>query len=227
MKLKQLDAGAGQVYGVNDADDIFRLNGDNWEQVPGKLIHVSVGPAGVWGANRQNSIYKIQDGVWVNVEGSLKQVDAGGNIFIGGVTGSDKVYCKNQDSTLSRRANLPFTEIEGTLKYYSCGLYGCWGVNKYNAVFFRRNVTPTNCQGSEWQGVEYSMTMVEAGTDGSVYGIAFHGMVFKRQGISSSNPLGTEWSLLDTFDYFKHVSYDNGVLWLIHPEGNVYKCYGS
>ncbi|XP_063292051.1 fish-egg lectin-like [Pelobates fuscus] len=223
-KLKQIDAGAGQIYGVNDADDIFRLNGNTWVQVPGKLIHVSVGPSGVWGANRQNGIFKIQDGTWVQVAGALKQVDAGGNVFLGGVNNADNIYCLSQDLTLSKGTSLPFIQLDGRLKYYSCGRYSCWGVNSNNDIFYRLNVSPNDCKGSEWRQVDGNMIMVEVATDGSVYGINTIGNVYKRNGVSFSNPGGTEWSLLNVYGPFKHVSYDSGLLWLLNSEGNIFKC---
>ncbi|CAH2318817.1 fish-egg lectin-like [Pelobates cultripes] len=212
-KLKQLDAGAGQVYGVNDADDIFHLNGNSWEQVPGKLIHV-----------RQNNIFKIQDGVWVNVEGSLKQEDAGGNIYQAGVSGAENIYCQNQDSTVSRKTNLSFNEIEGTVKYYSCDRHGCWGVNKYNSIFYRLDESPTDRKGRTWREVEGRMVMEEVGSDGSVYGVDPVGYVYKREGISFLNNVGTEWSVMNERGPFKYVSYDNGLLWLLNTEGQIFKC---
>ncbi|XP_063292047.1 fish-egg lectin-like isoform X1 [Pelobates fuscus] len=223
-KLKQVDAGAGQVYGVNDADDIFRLVGKNWEHVSGKLIHVSVGPGGIWGTNRQNNIFKFQDGGWVQVAGSLKQVDAGGDKYLGGVNSGDNIFCLDQDSTLSTDTTLPFIPIEGRLMYYSCGLHGCWGVNSNNAIFYRLNVSPDECRGSEWKMVEGNMIMVEVGTDGSVYGINTIGSVYKRQGISVLNPIGTAWSLVNVCGPFKHVSYDEGMLWLLNTNGDIFKC---
>ncbi|XP_063291550.1 fish-egg lectin-like [Pelobates fuscus] len=223
-KLRQLDAGAGQVYGVNDNDDIFRFSVNNWVQVPGKLIHVSVGPAGIWGANRQFNIYKFQNGDWVQVSGLLKQMDAGGNKYLGGVNNDGKVFCLNQDSTTSTGTSLPFVQLDGSLNYYSCGRYGCWGVNSANAIFYRQNVSPTDCKGSTWKQVEGVMVMVEVGIDGSVYGINTIGNIYKREGISSLNPIGTEWSLVDKYGPFKHLSYDEGLLWLINTQGDIFKC---
>uniref|UniRef100_A0A8C5MUX4 Uncharacterized protein n=1 Tax=Leptobrachium leishanense TaxID=445787 RepID=A0A8C5MUX4_9ANUR len=222
--LKQIDAGAGQVYGVNDNDDIFRLNGSDFVHIPGKLIHVSVGPSGLWGANRGNSIYKMQDGNWVQVAGALKQVDAGGKAHLVGVNENDNVYCLNKDTTFSRATNVPFNQLVASLKYYSCGLYGCWGVNSHNVIYYRLNVNSENCKGSGWKHVEGQLVMVEASTDGEVYGINTVGQIYKREGISDSNPIGTEWSLVDIAGPFKHLSYDGGILWLINKDGNIFKC---
>ncbi|XP_075696965.1 fish-egg lectin-like [Rhinoderma darwinii] len=223
-KLKQVDAGAGQVYGVNDEDNIYQWVDNDWKQIPGKMIHVTVGPAGVWGVNRANVIHKLQDNNWMAVSGLLKQIDAGGDKFLSGANGLDWIYCLKQDLTLSGSAVLLFTHIEGSLKYYSCGAFGCWGANSNNNIFYRYDVKPMACHGSRWQHVEGSLVMVEVGTDGSVYGMDSQGKVYKREGISAKNPIGTSWTQLDFCGSFRHVTYDDGNLWLLTQNGDIYKC---
>ncbi|KAG8433819.1 hypothetical protein GDO86_012261 [Hymenochirus boettgeri] len=222
--LTQLDAGSGQVYGVNAEGGIFHWVDEEWVQVPGGLIHVTVGPAGVWGVNAANYIYKIQDNTWVQVSGLLKQIDAGGEQFIAGVNSGDAIYCVDQAGTTSRETGLPWINIAGGLKYYSCGPIGCWGVNSANQIFYRYSVSPTECQGSQWTEVEGSLTMIEVGIDGSVYGVAADGKVFRRDGICPNTPTGTTWTQLDTCGSFKHVSYDSGYLWLITLKGQIVRC---
>ncbi|XP_072282478.1 fish-egg lectin-like [Pyxicephalus adspersus] len=223
-KLKQIDAGASEVYGVSDDENIYHWVNNNWKQVPGKLIHVSVGPAGVWGVNRANNIYKFQDNGWMSVSGLLKQVDAGGDKFLGGVNAQDNIFCLRQSCTVSRSSAVSFTPLEGALKYYSCGPIGCWGVNSANNIYFRHNVNPTACQGTQWQQIAGQLTMIEVGTDGSVYGVSSAGDVYRRDGISAKTPTGTTWIQLDFCATFKHVTYDNGYLWLISPSGDIYRC---
>ncbi|XP_018410273.1 PREDICTED: fish-egg lectin-like, partial [Nanorana parkeri] len=213
-----------EVYGVNDAEDIFSWVDNKWKQVPGKLIHVSVGPAGVWGVNRANTIFKFQDNAWLPISGALKQVDAGGDKFLGGVNAQDNIFCLRQSCTVSRSSAVSFTPLEGSLKYYSCGPVGCWGVNSGNSIYFRHNVNPTACQGNQWQHIEGSLVMIEVGTDGSVYGVNSAGNVYRREGISAKTPIGTSWTQLDFCATFKHVTYDNGYLWLINPSGGIYRC---
>ncbi|XP_073425972.1 fish-egg lectin-like [Dendrobates tinctorius] len=222
--LKQIDASTGQVYGVNFGDDIYQWENNIWKQMPGKLIHVTVGPAGVWGVNRANAIFKWQDNGWVNVAGSLKQIDAGGDKFISGANSLDWIYCLNQVDTLSKATVLPFVQLDGALKYFTCGPYGCWGVNSINDIYYRHDVQPSNCRGSRWQQIEGSLVMVEAATDGSVYGVNAQGKVYKRDGISATNPIGTSWTQLQVNGNFRHVSYDQGNLWLLSQEGAIYKC---
>ncbi|XP_053547056.1 fish-egg lectin-like [Bombina bombina] len=222
--LKQIDAGNGDVYGVNDDGNIYRWNVNNWEQVPGQLMHVTAGPAGVWGVNKANTIFKLQEGTWMAVTGLLKQVDAGGNQFLAGVNGLDMIYCLNQMYTNSKSSVTPFTYIDGSLKYYSCGPLGCWGVNSGNNIYYRYSTTLSACQGSNWKYIEGSLVMVEVGTDGSVYGVSPEGNVYTRMGIDAKNPIGTTWEQLDFCSNFKHVTYDAGTLWLLTKKGDIFKC---
>ncbi|XP_040183269.1 fish-egg lectin-like [Rana temporaria] len=223
-KLKQIDAGAGAVLGVNSNDDIYYWVDNDWNYLPGKLTHVTVGPAGIWGVNKDNAVFKIQDIDWVPVSGSLKQVDAGGYRFLVGVDSQDNIFCLGQSDTLSKSPTVSWTPLEGSLKYYSCGILGCWGVNTADDIFFRYNVIPTSCQGNKWQQIEGSLAMIEVGTDGSVYGVNSAGNVYKRDGISPRIPTGTSWTQLDLHATFKHVTYDKGYLWLITPTDDIMQC---
>uniref|UniRef100_A0A8C4TJ83 Fish-egg lectin-like n=1 Tax=Erpetoichthys calabaricus TaxID=27687 RepID=A0A8C4TJ83_ERPCA len=226
--LKQIDAGLGQVFGVNASNNVFTRYGNTWVQLPGELKHVTVGPAGVWGVNTDNNIFKMVAGQWVNVPGLLVQIDAGGDEFISGVNMFDKVFCMNSQysmaysnaQTLTQWENLP-----GGLTYYSCGPIGCWGVNSANQIFLMNNVIPTSCMGNQqWQNIQGSLAMIEVGTDGTVYGVDNTGKIFRRDGITNSTPAGTQWTLVNICGNCKHVSYDLGVLWIIKDDGSIMTC---
>ncbi|XP_073511452.1 fish-egg lectin-like [Phyllobates terribilis] len=223
--LKQIDAGAGQVYGVNDGGNIFTFVNSVWQQVPGQLIHVSVGPAGVWGVNNANIVFNLRNSQWISVTGLLQQVDAGGNVFLAGVDNQNNVFCLRQSCTTSKASLVTFTQLDGSLDYYSCGLFGCWGVNSNNDIFFRQNVSPDVCQGSQWQQVDGKLVQLEVGTDGSVFGVNDVGTAFVRDGISASNPTGTVWTVLHFSYFYKHVTYDAGFVWLLTQTGVIHRCY--
>ncbi|XP_073511450.1 fish-egg lectin-like [Phyllobates terribilis] len=224
--LKQIDAGAGQVYGVNGDGNVFLVT-SSLQQVPGQLIHVSVGPAGVWGVNNASVVFKLQNNQWKSVTGLLKQVDAGGNVFLVGVNTDNSVFCLKQSCVTSKASLVSFSPVDGKLKYYSCGSAGCWGVNGNNYIFYRQNVSPDACVGSQWQQVDGRLLMLEVSTDGFVYGVNEAGNAFRRDGISASNPIGTVWTLLDFCATFKHITYDSGVLWLLSRAGDIYRCYNQ
>ena len=73
-RLSQLEGGESEVWGVNAADNIFKMNVDHssgWKQVTGKLTNISQGGGWVWGVNSSNNVYNIYrckdpcDGNWI------------------------------------------------------------------------------------------------------------------------------------------------------------------
>uniref|UniRef100_A0A8D0GD08 Fish-egg lectin n=1 Tax=Sphenodon punctatus TaxID=8508 RepID=A0A8D0GD08_SPHPU len=226
MTFKQIDASNGQVFGVNNENNIYTLHGDSWVRLPGSLKHVTVGPAGVWGVNSNNNIYKLVSGRWQLISGTLKQIDAGGDQFVVGLDANYNGFCLSNQSTISLKneSTLPWANISPRVHYYSCGLWGCWAVYS-TYVYYRHDVTPGSCVGSRWQQVAGQLTMIEVGTEGTVYGVNSAGHVFRRDGINSSNPIGTAWTPAASFlCKGKHVSYDLGVLWVINTDGKTVKC---
>ncbi|XP_046881807.1 fish-egg lectin-like isoform X1 [Hypomesus transpacificus] len=227
--LVQIDVGVGQVMGVNKDDSIFTRYGSSWTQLPGKLKHVTVGPAGVWGANRENHIFKLVGTDWLNVPGLLKQIDAGGDQFVAGANHVDAPFCLPKENTVGYSGSnsaLNWRQIPGSLKYYSCGPYSCWGVNSGDQIFVRKGVNSFNCEGDgTWQKVPGSLSMIEVGSDGSVYGVNSAGGVFRRDSTSACQPEGTGWTHLPLYSgQVKHVSYDLGHLWLILNNDAIYDC---
>ncbi|XP_053135851.1 uncharacterized protein LOC128338019 [Hemicordylus capensis] len=226
-RLVQVDASNGQVFGVNGAGQIYAYLGTTWAQLPGALIHVTVGPAGVWGVNSNHNIYRLVGGAWKQTTGLLKQIDAGGRQFVAGVNRDDNIYCLPKSSTVSADGTsaLPWVNIEGKLKYLSCGSLGCWGVNSNDNIYFRHGVTPDSCSGSRWQQVPGGLSMIEVSTDGAVYGVNSAGNVYRRDGVTVSNPIGTTWTQINNNqERFKHVSFDLGFLWLLTADGSIKRC---
>ncbi|XP_069095136.1 fish-egg lectin-like [Pleurodeles waltl] len=225
--LKQIDAGNGQVVGVNANENIYTLYSGRWTQIPGSLSHISVGPGGLWGVNRNNNIYKLVGADWVQTDGLLKQIDAGGAQFISGANMNDDIFCLPDQATVSAKdgSALPWNNIAGKLKYYSCNTNNCWGVNSADDIFYRFSVTPSSCSGSRWQQVEGKLAMIEVGSDGSVFGVNSVGDAYRRNGITSSNPIGTSWSQLQYKSHkFSHLSYDLGLLWILTKDQMILRC---
>ncbi|XP_033912133.3 fish-egg lectin-like [Acipenser ruthenus] len=226
--LKQVDAGLGLVFGVNDAGAVFMRFGNKWVLMEGNLRHVTVGPAGLWGVNEDFHIFKMVAGKWERVEGLLKQIDAGGDQLIGGVNNESAGFCLNQQGAalvLGGGAHVPWVSLADDLVYYSCGPQSCWGVTSKNAVLVRKGVTPNKCQGSDWEPVpDFPMVLVEVGSDGIVFGINGTGEVFRRAGITDSNPSGSQWTHQYVCGNMRHASYDLGVLWLITMDQKIVSC---
>ncbi|KAK9976032.1 hypothetical protein ABG768_021256 [Culter alburnus] len=225
--LKQIDAGIGVVGGVNDDNEVFLLLGTDFRRINVTMKHFTVGPAGELAVNLSNSVFKFQSGKFSSIPVTFKQVDAGGDQIIVGITPLDDIFCLNKDANnIGPSSNFPWVQLAGKLKYYSCGPYSCWGVNSAGNVLIRRSVTGANCGGaSSFDVISGSMSMVEVATDGSVYAVDTQGTLFQRTGVSSSNPIGTGWlGLLVCPNGHKHVTFDQGRLYVICSDGSIRRC---
>ncbi|XP_048028335.1 fish-egg lectin-like [Megalobrama amblycephala] len=225
--LKQIDAGAGSVVGVNDQNEVFVLNNNVFTKVFTSLKHFSVGPAGQIGVDTANNIFKVRGGSLVQIGGLLKQVDAGGDQNVAGVNMNDDIFCFNMDANNKLpSSSVPWVHIGGRLKYYSCGPYSCWGVNSVDQIWIMKGVSGNACSGSgSFVIVPGLLSMIEVATDGSVFGVNANGALFQRTGISQSNPAGTDWiSMVACPNGHKHVSFDLGLLWVVCVDGSIRKC---
>ncbi|KAM6945381.1 fish-egg lectin-like [Aplochiton taeniatus] len=217
--FNQIDAGLGQVYAVDRARRVFQLINNRWTYVAfPNVVHMSVGPAGTWGADYRSRVYKVVAGNWTFVPGlSLKQVDAGGNQFAVGAY-SSTAYCLRSSYTRDFKGvgSTSWTKMPGSLKYQSCGPFGCWGVNTRNQVYMTRAVNSATCSSSSCQYVSgVYLTMIEVSTDGKVFGVSTSGKVYQRYGVSASNPAGSRWVYISICFNAKHVTYDLGRLWVL------------
>nr|WP_240914652.1 tectonin domain-containing protein [Polaribacter sp. 20A6]AAK01372.1 putative membrane protein [Carassius auratus]AAK01373.1 putative membrane protein [Carassius gibelio] len=225
--LKQIDAGSGSVVGVNNNNEIFVLIDNIFTKISGSLKHFSVGPAGQLGVNTANNIFRFQSGGFVRLEGLLNQVDAGGDQIIAGVNMYDDIFCSNMDANNKwLSSNIPWINIGGKLKYYSCGPYSCWGVNHNDQIFIMKDVSSSVCSGSgSFVNIPGLLSMIEVATDGSVYGVNSQGSLFKRTGVTRCTPDGTDWiPVVACPNGHQHVSFDLGVLWVVCVDGSIRKC---
>ncbi|XP_010898778.4 fish-egg lectin-like [Esox lucius] len=223
--LCQIDAGIGQVVATDTSQIPYYLVGDELIRLPGALSHITVGPAGIWGVNEAYAIYKYVAGNWVQAAGLLKQVDAGGDPFIVGANMNDGPFCLKSDATVGYKgpdSPLPWTGLSGLVKYYSCGPFICWAVNKDDDIFIM-NLKP-DCQNSGWTQIDGQLSMIEVASDGSVFGANSNGDVYTRDGISASKPEGTGWTQIPMCLKIKHVTYDLGNLWAISTSGVTMLC---
>lgn len=70
------------------------------------------------------------------------------------------IYCR-KGITLSKPKGTSWGRVPGAPKYVSCGIYGCWGVNIADQIWFRSGVTPQNCAGSKWVRISGALTELE------------------------------------------------------------------
>uniref|UniRef100_A0A8C8SSB0 Uncharacterized protein n=1 Tax=Pelusios castaneus TaxID=367368 RepID=A0A8C8SSB0_9SAUR len=184
--MKQIDAGNGEVIGLDEARDVYVLYEGNWLNVSGggPMKHVSVGPVGMWAVDSQNYIYRLVGGSWQKTTGLLAQLDAGGDLFVGGVNFSMGTWCLSRPGAILQQGSpvLPWTYIGGKFalgESMSCGWRGCWGVNAANEVWFHHGIWLDKCKGTRWVHVPGSLNMIEIGTDGNVYGVNSLGHAYR------------------------------------------------
>ncbi|KAL0979014.1 hypothetical protein UPYG_G00179330 [Umbra pygmaea] len=227
--LMQIDASLGLVVAIDVNQIPYYLQRglirDDWIRMPGLLKHITVGPAGTWGVDRADTLFQYIAGKWVQVEGTLKQVDAGGDLIIVGANWKDKPFCLRSSATVGYKrpgSPLPWTELPGSVKYYSCGPFGCWAVNKDDSIFFMS--LSRDCRNNGWNDIDTKLSMIEVATDGSVFGVNSKGDVYTRDGITAKKPKGTRWSFVPLKKAMKHVSYDQGRLWAVSQSGVTFSC---
>ncbi|MGH0172487.1 UNVERIFIED_CONTAM: hypothetical protein FKN15_063470 [Acipenser sinensis] len=159
--LKQVDAGLGLVFGVNDAGAVFMRFGNKWVPMEGNLRHVTVGPAGLWGVNEDFHIFRMVAGKWERVEaldcqeidGRLKQIDASdGQVF--GVNSEDSIYTRYGNG---------WVRVPGALKHVTVGPAGVWGVNKDNLIY--------KMVGGRWEQAQGLLKQIDAGGDQFIAGV--------------------------------------------------------
>jgi hypothetical protein len=75
------------------------------------------------------------------VQGQLRQLDVSSSNVFWGVDSEDLIYFG--DGTTRQL-------VSGRLTHVSIGGSGIWGVNVHNQTFFRRGVTESIPQGTDW-----------------------------------------------------------------------------
>ncbi|XP_015233921.1 PREDICTED: fish-egg lectin-like [Cyprinodon variegatus] len=227
LSAAQVDAGHGIVVMTDILYNSFFLTGSSWSKLGSvPLKHVSVGPAGIWGVNKDDKVHKFSGGDFFPVLGlELKQLDAGGQGHVVGVTDTDKIYCLNADRAFSiqKEGILTWDQLQGRLRYFSCGPNGCWGVNSIQHIYFTK-VLPNTCEISGFIRINGLGVKIEVGTDGRVFILNQSGQLYERAGISDKVPQGTEWKEIAFQEPLKHASYDLGHLWLVTKCGVILEC---
>ncbi|WP_077490701.1 tectonin domain-containing protein [Sinomonas mesophila] len=163
----------GEVWGVNAAHEIFRLDGTSWTKVAGALRQVSVG-AKVWGVNAQDEIYRRDGTAWTRVPGALRHVSAAEDGTVWGVNAQHSIY---------RWDGSAWTQVPGALTQVSAGSASTvWGVNADGEIY--------QWTGAAWSQVPGALRHVAAAADGSVYGVNADDEIYRYLG-------GGNWEQLD------------------------------
>ncbi|XP_053124303.1 fish-egg lectin-like isoform X2 [Hemicordylus capensis] len=225
--LKQIDAGNGFVIGLEPTGDAYMKFGEDWHYLAGEMKHVTAGAGGVWMIDNNAHAYRLVGGKLELVSGSFSQIDAGGDLFVAGVNQLTESWCLSRSGLVTKSPSFPgsWANLEGSLIYYSCGWRGCWGINTVNEIWFRHGISSQDCKGTHWEHVPSTFSMVEVGSDGSVFAVKTNGAVYRRDGITDSRPVGTKWTIMrDINAKIKHLAYDLNILWLITEEDKILRC---
>ncbi|XP_015261538.1 PREDICTED: fish-egg lectin-like [Gekko japonicus] len=230
-KLSQIDAGSGQVFGVNSHNATFTVVEDGLLSYPGSLKVVSPGPNGIWAVKSNNRAARWLRDNWVEIGGQLTQIDAGGSNIVAGVI-NDAVRCLPKSKIILADVNqeVEWDHMEGRMKHIACGRWGCWAVDRKGQAYFRHGITEDSCVGSSWTEEGKGFSKIEAGTDGCVYGLTNDQRIYRRVGISKQQPAGTGWALVEMEPHLhgiKDMSYDMRTLWIVTPDFRIFKCLTS
>ncbi|XP_054608850.1 fish-egg lectin-like [Dunckerocampus dactyliophorus] len=226
---RQIEASQGKVLARGSSNRVYFLSGKSWYRLGSvSLKHVSIGSAGIWGVDSANRVYKFVAGEFLPSTGTLlHQVDAGGNGQVVGLTPTtNTTYCLISTSAASYKGvgSLSWRSLGRAMKHYSCGPYGCWGVDSNNRVYVSQ-VSPTACSSSAWSLVSgRPMHMIDVSTDGRVFGVTTTGLVYQRTHVSSSRPQGLTWSSVPMCMPVTSLTYDLGQLWILTKSGLLLQC---
>ncbi len=143
----------GHVWGVNVANMIYhrvganvdQVAGNDWINLAGRLVQISIGSGGVWGIGPSNEIFYREgtygdpdsdpDGsAWerVSSEVLLKYVSSGDVIYV--VDTNDAIYYRVGTSAESPTGS-GWKQINGNLKQIESVSSTFWGVNAENNVY--------------------------------------------------------------------------------------------
>lgn len=217
--------GAGAQWGVNEANEVWRLLGSGWQHVARILKFVSIGisPDGgfapVWGVTPTDIIYRWQGGAsptdpWELIPGSLKQVSVGTS-GVWGVNYADEIYRWHGDQ---RTGPGYFEKIAGSLKMVASGKNSVWGVNAKNKIYRWRGGSGT---GNTWDLIGGSLVQIDVGD--VACGVNAQGQIWRRLPGSGT---GNTWERLGTKSDFKYVSIaEHGVLYALDTADQIWLYY--
>jgi hypothetical protein len=168
--------GRGNPWVVNREGEIFRRNGNAWEQVSGYANDIGVGADGdVWitGANAVSGgfgIYRWNGRGWSEVDGGAVRID---------VDGQGTPWIVNAEGQIFRRVRNQWERLPGSGRDISVNASGeVWviGTDRTDGGYGIFNWT-----GRDWARVEGGGTQISVGGDGSVWVVNSNGSIYRRR----------------------------------------------
>src|SRR5437764_10761774 len=202
------------VWGVNDQNEVFRLNSSQnlFVRMPGILKQVSVGTDGeVWGVNPADDVFRWTGSDWQQVPGKLKQLSVRNAQEVWGVTAANDLFRWNG----SAWEPIPPFKVA----FVAAGVDGTvWGLGSeesrpgqiitISAMLKDEPLIPLASTGSD-------LTRISV-TDGNrVWAIDANAQLFR-----ATNRGETEWQHVEG-NYLDVAEAANGDLWMVTRDGGV------
>ncbi|KAJ3611935.1 hypothetical protein NHX12_020215 [Muraenolepis orangiensis] len=222
-KVQQVDADLGKVLAVSGNRYAYYLNGLRWNNLHlYNVKHITTGTTGTWMVDSKNGLNKLVGGTFVKAPGlSVIQAHAGGKDFLVATNGKRGYCCRTSSATTYKGVgSLSWTALSVSyqFKQFSCGRFGCWGVDIKGRVYHAQSITAANCKSVGWRYISAGMKMVEASSDGLVFGINNAGEVFL------SRTYGVGWYKIPMCMPMRDLSYNLGKLWVASVSGLLMVC---
>lgn len=199
-RLKHISVGSdGEVWGVNNQDYIFRLNGNNWQMIDGRLKQISVGSSQhIWGVNSANQVFRWNGNNWDLLNVALNQVAVGNDGTVWGLNQADEIF--KWDGSEWQRTN-------GFLQQIAVGnAQNVWGVNRATQIF--------QWNGSDWNLIGSGFKYVSVNAEGVVLGINLDNQLNQWN--------GSTWQPLD--QQFAQISIGSAKnIWAVNDQDFIYR----
>jgi len=201
--LTKVSACGPHVWGVNAAEDIWRLEGAAWTQAPGKAVHISVGGDGTTIAlSNAGEVYHWTGAGWNQLPGSLTVASVATANCIWGVNSEGKIWFWNGQG---------WNQIDGVASHISVGNDGVvWCTNPAGEIYRRAGPTGT------WERVPGSLAVVSCFDANSVIGTNAAGEIWAWTGSAWVQGPGSA-------KYISMGGAGHSAVWCVTPTGDVYK----
>lgn len=182
--------------------NLFRWNGDRWEQVDGFGRRVSVGPDGSpWVVNSRNEIYRSVNGVFRRMPGTAKDIGVGADGIAWIIGTDDRVYRWNDPG---------WSPVPGTGMAISVDRFGSpWVVNAAGEIYHWINNGFVRHDGRA-RDIGGESTVWIVGTDNAIYQLMSDGTWMSRGGSGVRVSAGAK-----------------GMAWVVNDGGDIYRWEGG
>ena len=162
----------GIPWVVTGASRVYRLRGQNWQQMPGDLDDIAAGPEGaVFGIAPRGAIYRWNDDAfeWANVGGEARRIT---------VDNTGTPWVSTSDRQIYRLRGQTWQNMPGRARDIGAGADGkVWAIGDNEQIFLwnEDSFTWQNMGGDNGRGIA-------AGPDGAVWVVTSDDRIYRTQG---------------------------------------------